>query len=141
MSNRFIAAASMCLVVAACGQEQGKQANVENPKESNAQGALTKKPEPQKDQNVMAESTICFGINSCAGLNSCAVDAADVEAAAAVFGERFAKTALHGCATLGSCSAASGQLNRVDKKSDAECFAAGGFLIQEKEGKKTVVQG
>ena len=81
----------------------------------------------------------CWGINSCGKSGACAVDAKDVEATKAVFGEKFAKTKVHGCAGQSICGGSMGQLNWVKVPKGTCIKDKKGFLIEDKGGKKVVV--
>lgn len=82
----------------------------------------------------------CFGINSCQGTASCSVSKADIEAVKAVFKDRFSKSRVHGCMGANSCAAKNGRLDWVTVAKGNCLKIEGGFLIEDKDGKKIVKQ-
>lgn len=81
----------------------------------------------------------CWGINSCKGTAGCGVSKSDIEATKQAFGDKYAKSSTHDCGGHNACAAAkTGELNWV-KVPKETCISKGGFLIQEKAGKKVVV--
>lgn len=82
----------------------------------------------------------CYGINGCGSHASCAVSSADLEAVKTLLGakeyeKRFGKSEVHACGSHAKCGSGDQILNWVGA-SAAECKAQGGFLIEEKGGKK-----
>jgi hypothetical protein len=82
----------------------------------------------------------CWGINSCGQDGKCSVTAQDLAAFKALLGEkeyaaRFGKSQAHSCAAHAQCGAADKILNWI-ATSAAECTAKGGYLVDEKDGKK-----
>jgi hypothetical protein len=87
----------------------------------------------------------CYGINGCGSHAKCAVAAEDIAAVKALLGEkdfkhRFGKSEAHSCGAHAKCGAGSQILNWVPT-SAGECKAQGGFLVEEKDGKKVARKG
>lgn len=143
MNSRYSLAASLCLATvaaSACGRESKKtpaptdgQARVDE----SAMGA-DQQGKDSGEQAALA-NVMCYGINTCKGHNACAVTAEDIAATQKDFGDKFAKSSIHVCATLGGCNASSGELN-WETRDRADCFAGGGFLIESVDGAKVVVR-
>lgn len=98
-------------------------------------------------QNANAEMTAapsetekCFGINSCKGTASCSVSKADIEAANVTFKNKFSKSKIHSCAGANACSAKNGRLDWLPVAKGTCLKIEGGFLIEDKDGKKIVKQ-
>ena len=81
----------------------------------------------------------CYGINSCKGTGKCGIGKSEVEATKTVFGERFAKSAVHDCSGSNTCGASVGQLNFISVPKGKCISEKKGFLIESKGGKKIVV--
>lgn len=82
----------------------------------------------------------CYGINGCGQHAKCAVSAADLAAVRTLIGgkdfeKRFGKSEVHSCGSHAKCGASAQILNWVGA-SAAECKTQGGFVIEEKGGKK-----
>ena len=81
----------------------------------------------------------CFGVISCKAHAGCGVEANDVAAIRALLGDkdfdaRHSKTKTHSCKHA-SCGAAKKILNWT-KISEDSCQQQGGFVIDERDGKK-----
>ncbi|MBX9702826.1 MAG: hypothetical protein K2X39_01605 [Silvanigrellaceae bacterium] len=85
-------------------------------------------------------TTKCFGINKCKGQNGCGVDAKTIKAVNEYFKDKYKNSQTFECAGNSSCDAKKGNLAWVSKPSDADCYAAGGFTIEEKDGKIVIKQ-
>jgi hypothetical protein len=60
-----------------------------------------------------------------------------ITAANQAFKNQFKKSQPHECAGSNACSAKAGYLEWVKKPSNADCFAAGGFVFERKVDPKT----
>lgn len=95
----------------------------------------------QAEMNAVPSVTEkCFGINSCKGTSSCSVSKADIEVANSTFKNKFSKSKIHSCAGANTCSAKNGRLDWVPVAKGACLKIEGGFLIEDKDGKKIVKQ-
>jgi uncharacterized membrane protein len=103
-----------------------------------AAGAALSTPAMAADSKPAGEDK-CWGITSCGKSAACAVDSKDVDATKAAFGDKFAKTKVHGCAGQNICGGSMGQLNWVKVPKGTCIKEKKGFLIEEKAGKKVVV--
>jgi len=82
----------------------------------------------------------CYGVNSCGSSAKCAVSADDLKAFRSLLGEKdyeakWGKSETHGCGTSAKCGAMSKILNWMPASAE-KCKAEGGFLLEEKDGKK-----
>ncbi len=82
----------------------------------------------------------CWGVNGCGSHASCSVKADDLGAMKKLLGEReyqkrFGKSEAHSCGAHAKCGASSQILNWNNAEA-GDCQAQGGFVIDEKDGKK-----
>ena len=82
----------------------------------------------------------CFGINGCGKSAKCSVTDADIKAFRTLLGDKeyeskFGKTETHSCGSTAKCGAASKILNWVPV-SPEKCKGEGGYVVEEKDGKK-----
>ena len=82
----------------------------------------------------------CFGINSCGSHAKCGVTTDDLKAFRTLLGDKefeskFGKSETHTCGSHAKCGASSGILNWTPTAAD-KCKADGGYVVEEKDGKK-----
>jgi hypothetical protein len=82
----------------------------------------------------------CYGVNSCGHHSKCSVSAQDLDAVKALLGDKeyatkFGKSEAHSCGAHAKCGGSSQILNWTPT-SAGECKAQGGYVIEEKDGKK-----
>jgi hypothetical protein len=82
----------------------------------------------------------CFGINSCGSSAKCAVSAEDLKAFKALLGDKeyeakWGKSEVHGCGSSAKCGSMTKILNWMPASAD-KCKADGGYVVEEKDGKK-----
>ena len=82
----------------------------------------------------------CFGINGCGSHAKCGVTAEDLKAFRTLLGDKeydskFGKSEVHSCGSHAKCGAESGILNWTPTAAD-KCKAGGGYLVEDKDGKK-----
>ncbi|MBM3383355.1 MAG: hypothetical protein FJY29_13100 [Betaproteobacteria bacterium] len=94
-------------------------------------------PAPQSMGHAPAKGVMCFGTNTCKGTGSCVVTKEQITAANQAFKNQFKKSQAHECGGSNACSAKAGYLEWVKKPSNADCFAAGGFIFEKKVDSKT----
>lgn len=82
----------------------------------------------------------CYGINKCKGMGNCGIGKKDIEAANQHFKGKYKKSATMDCAGNNTCAAKKGILSWVPVGKGHCLKIAGGFLIQEKDGKRIVVE-
>ena len=82
----------------------------------------------------------CFGVNSCKGTNSCVLTKNNLDKANAVFKKAYTKNTPHECAGMSECSAKSGHLAWISKKTEKECFDAGGFVFDKNEKEEVIIR-
>jgi hypothetical protein len=114
------------LAAALCGIALGAQA--------------ANKTQKEAPQTVSLSVEKCYGINKCKGFNSCEVAQSDIAAVKAKFKNKFAKTSPYSCSGEVKGSAQKGYLGWLYVEAEACLKIEGGFLIEEKDGKKVVVE-
>ena len=82
----------------------------------------------------------CWGINGCGSHASCSVGADDLAAIRALVGEKdyaakYGKSEAHSCGAHAKCGGSFQILNWTNVGA-GECKAKGGFVVEEKDGKK-----
>lgn len=102
-----------------------------------AQSTNTPAPESMGHAHAPAKGVMCFGTNTCKGTGSCVVTKEQITAANQAFKNQFKKSQAHECGGSNACGAKEGYLEWVKKPSNADCFAAGGFVFEKKLDKKT----
>jgi hypothetical protein len=82
----------------------------------------------------------CFGINGCGSSAKCAVSADDLKAFKTLFGDKeyeakWGQSEAHGCGSSAKCGAMAKVLNWQPASAE-KCKAGGGYVVEEKDGKK-----
>lgn len=82
----------------------------------------------------------CWGINGCGSHASCTVGADDLAAIRALLGEKeyqakYGRSEAHACGAHAKCGGSDQILNWTNVAA-GECKAKGGFVIEEKGGRK-----
>lgn len=71
----------------------------------------------------------CFGINTCKGTNGCSVSEEQIKLANQNYKNKYPKSTKIDCSGMSNCSAKNGFLAWINKNSEKECFALGGFIF------------
>jgi hypothetical protein len=84
----------------------------------------------------------CWGVNSCGSSAKCSVGAEDLAAFKALLGDKeyaakFGKSESHDCGAPAAKCGASAKILNWTTTTPAECKTKGGYVIDEKDGKKT----
>lgn len=90
-------------------------------------------------QAVTQEVERCYGINRCKGMNSCDVSQSDIAAANAKYKNKFKNNSPYGCSGEVKGPAKKGYLGWIYVEAEGCLKVDGGFLIEDKDGKKVVV--
>jgi hypothetical protein len=82
----------------------------------------------------------CWGINGCGSQAKCAVTDADLKAFRALLGDKeyeakWGKSETHGCGSSAKCGSMAQILNWMPA-SEEKCKAEGGYVVEDKDGKK-----
>jgi hypothetical protein len=95
---------------------------------------------PQGAQAAEKDEVKCYGINSCGSHAKCSVTSQDLDAIKALLGDKeyaakYGKSEAHSCGGHAKCGPSSQILNWLPTTA-GECQAKGGFVVEEKSGKK-----
>jgi hypothetical protein len=82
----------------------------------------------------------CYGVNSCGSSAKCAVTDADLKAFRTLLGDKeyeakWGKSETHACAGSAKCGAMAKILNWMPTTAE-KCKSDGGYVVEEKDGKK-----
>ena len=100
-----------------------------------AMGAASPRPAQAQDKGEVK----CWGINGCGSHAKCGITQADLDAFKTLLGKDYeklyGKSAVHSCGAHAKCGGEFNILNWVPA-APGECKAKGGYVVEEKDGKK-----